>query len=284
MAVLSTAKKIMLARWGSRGVTTLRTLMGLGSELKAMRSGFLWDLDLTEGIDFSIWLLGGFEPNTLKQYEQLVKLGSTVLDIGANIGAHTLPLARLVGPAGRVLAFEPTRWAYDKLRRNLALNPALTGRVDCFQTLLVAEQGESLPSEIYSSWPLSDQQEGLHDQHKGRLMTTAGASVSTLDNALEGLRVENIDFIKLDVDGNEYAVICGALHTLKTHRPTLLMELAPYVFDKRPGEFDALIRLLLEIGYMPQHPVSRRILPIEPDQLRRTIPDGGSINALFVPI
>ena len=115
-------------------------------------------------------------------------------------------------------------------------------------------------------------------------MTTAGATVSTLDESLDSMRVENIDFIKLDVDGNEYAVICGALHTLKTHRPTLLMELAPYVFDKRPGEFDALIRLLSEIGYVPHNPVSRRILPIEPGQLRRTIPNGGSINALFVPI
>lgn len=280
--MLSTANKIMLARWASRVVIFLRRLGGRGNELTAARSGVLWQLDLSEGIDFSIWLLGGFEPRTLKQYETLVQPGDTVLDIGANVGAHTLPFARLVGLNGRVIAFEPTKWAFEKLRSNLKLNPLLSGRVDCNQALLVAERNDNLPGQIYSSWPLEDQL-GLHVQHKGRLMTTEGARVLTLDDAIASKGVAKVDFVKVDVDGHEYAVIRGAMDVLRKFQPKILMELAPYVYNPSEGEFDALLELMDGLGYMPLHTVTRKLLPIDPLQMRRIIPVGGSINVLFVP-
>ena len=85
------------------------------------RGGLRWMLDLDEGIDFSIFLLGSFEPDAVRCFEKRIKPGDVVLDICANIGAHTLRLARLVGSSGRVLAFEPTIYAYAKLRSNLEL-------------------------------------------------------------------------------------------------------------------------------------------------------------------
>jgi FkbM family methyltransferase len=280
--MLSTANKIRLARWVSRFVIGLRSLMGLGSKLTATRSRVLWQLDLHEGIDFSIWLLGGFEPRTLKQYETLVAPGNTVVDIGANVGAHTLPFARLVGPVGRVVAFEPTKWAFEKLQNNLELNPAISGRVECIQALLVAERGDSLLDQIYSSWPL-EEQKGLHQQHKGRLMTTAGASVLTLTDAITNLGLNRVDFIKIDVDGHEYAVIRGGLDILKKFRPRILMELAPYVYDPSDGEFDALLELMTKIGYRPFHTTTKKALPVNPAEMKQLIPEGGSINVLFIP-
>ena len=59
---------------------------------------FVWELDLREGIDFAIYLQGGFEPAALAGGVGVVKPGSVALDIGANIGSHTLPLAQIVGP------------------------------------------------------------------------------------------------------------------------------------------------------------------------------------------
>ena len=76
-------------------------------------------------IDFAIYLGGMFERNTALALRKLVRPSSLVLDIGANIGAHTLRLANLVGSSGRVFAFEPTDFAYSKLQANLDLNPAL---------------------------------------------------------------------------------------------------------------------------------------------------------------
>ena len=69
-----------------------------------------WRLDLLEGID----LLGSFEPLTVRAYRGIVRPGDTVLDIGANVGAHTLPLAQLVGETCRVIA--PVRQGMKVMR------------------------------------------------------------------------------------------------------------------------------------------------------------------------
>src|SRR4051794_6121732 len=126
---MKTSRKIAAARVVQRTVTWPRRLMGKSCEASVERGGRRWHLDLCEGIDFSIWLLGSFEPRTIALYRRAVAPGSVVLDLGANIGAHTIPLAGLVGPQGRVHAFEASEWAFEKMSRNLAINPDLVARV-----------------------------------------------------------------------------------------------------------------------------------------------------------
>jgi hypothetical protein len=93
--MLSTIQKINLAKVAYYLVVVARRILGRSSQnIEVTRSGIRWYLDLKEGIDFSIYILGGFEPSTLRLYNKLVKSGDVVLDIGANIGSHTLPLAR----------------------------------------------------------------------------------------------------------------------------------------------------------------------------------------------
>ena len=106
----------------------MRTLSGKGNVGVFRRGGIVWELDLREGIDFAIYLQGGFEPAALREYRRVVKPGSVALDIGANIGSHTLPLAQIVGPSGRVYSFEPTDYAFEKQLRNLSLNRDLSKR------------------------------------------------------------------------------------------------------------------------------------------------------------
>ena len=152
-------------------------------QVEVTRGGLRWRLDLREGIDLSIYLLGSFEPSVTKSYRRLVAPGDVVLDIGANVGSHTLPLARAVGDTGRVVAFEPTGWAFAKLRANLALNRELSTRVTAEQVMLVSPDESTLPTAIYSSWPLAAGSE-LHPVHRGRLMSTDEARAVTLDEYL----------------------------------------------------------------------------------------------------
>ena len=152
-------------------------------EVEVSRGGLRWRLDLREGIDLSIYLLGSFEPSVTKSYRRLVSPGDVVLDIGANVGSHTLPLARAVGDSGRVFAFEPTGWAFSKLQTNLALNPDLASRVTAEQVMLVGPGESTVPGAIYSSWPLASGTQ-LHPVHRGRLMSTDDAHAVTLDDYL----------------------------------------------------------------------------------------------------
>ncbi len=142
---MRTRHKIALARVVRDPIVFVRRLFGHGQMLGVTRSRLRWRLDLNEGIDFSIYLLGSFEPSTVRAYRRLVGYGSTVLDIGANIGSHTLQFARLVAPGGRVHAFEPTDFAFAKLMRNLEINPEIADRVVANKLMLVDRTDIELP-------------------------------------------------------------------------------------------------------------------------------------------
>src|ERR1700730_160433 len=147
--------------------------------VQVVRKGLRWELDLSEGIDLTVFVFGRFENETAKALAKIIRPGAIVLDIGANIGAHTLPLAQLVGPNGKVYAFEPTKYAFDKLKQNLALNPELMTRVVADQIRL-ASPGANDPGEIYSSWKLVGH-EPRHQKHLGIAKSIEGARSVTLD-------------------------------------------------------------------------------------------------------
>lgn len=280
--MLSTVQKVRIARIASSVVRAARTAFGLPPEAVVTRGNVRYALDLREGIDLSIYLLSGFELSTLRSYRQLVKPGDVVLDIGANIGAHTLPLARLVGPTGRVIAFEPTEFAFAKLQRNLRLNPELARSVEARQTMLVNDDSRELPESIYSSWPL-DGGDDLHEQHRGRLKSTRGAMREVLDRVVSALGLTRIDLIKLDVDGNELSVLRGARQSLERFRPILMLELAPYVTAENPDEFDGMLELLWSAGYSIYEVSSGRALPSTVEGVRAQIRPGAGMNVFARP-
>ena len=142
---MNTSTKITIAKNASRVVRTVRHLMGMNKIVTCRRNGIVWELDLTQGIDFSIYLFGAFEPEIVRYASRIIKPGAKVIDIGANIGAHTLPLAHLVGPSGAVFAFEPTDYAFEKLLRNIHLNPNLKNRIHAFQQILASSSKENKP-------------------------------------------------------------------------------------------------------------------------------------------
>ena len=110
--MLSTAQKILIAKLLSVVIIYTRKIFGNSSHAIVSRDGIKWNLDLNEGIDLSIFILGGFEISTINFYKKNIPEGSIILDIGANIGAHTLPFALLAGDNGKVYSFEPTGYAF----------------------------------------------------------------------------------------------------------------------------------------------------------------------------
>jgi len=277
--VLKTRQKILLARSLQIVVMAFRHVFRLGPVSNVTRKCLRWHLDLREGIDFSIWLLGSFEPKTIRCYSAIIKPGDTVLDIGANIGAHTVPIAELVGENGRVIAFEPTDYAFSKLCKNVAANPKLAGRVKCLQTMLIDSIDGTTPPPLYSSWPLA-QEHGLHAEHRGKLMSTNGASATTLDTALDALSPDRVDCVKVDIDGFECQMLRGASKCLSRWHPVLVMELSPYVLDEQGDSVEELLRILVEHGYSIYTLDGATQISTDPKAIRRMIPTGAGINVL----
>jgi FkbM family methyltransferase len=257
--------------------------MGMSDDTIVKRGGITFQLDLAQGIDFAIFLGNAFERSTKRALRELVAPGSVVLDIGANIGAHTLYLAQLVGPAGRVLAFEPTEFAFRKLQRNMELNPDLAPRISAYNYFLAALDGTKLPGSIYSSWPLATHADGdteVHAKHLGHAMPTRNATARSIDSVLAEAGNPKINLVKLDVDGFETDILRGATGLLRDMKPIFVMELAPYVLEERNSSLADLTSLLQSSGYRFYNEENQSPLPPEPAQLQSLVADGESINVI----
>lgn len=161
---------------------------------------------------------GTVEPEVQEALRRTVAPGATVYDIGANIGFFTLLSARLTGPGGRVVAFEPSPPAIPGLRANVALNAL--DHVDVVERAVAAEPGRAELLQVgQHSWShLADR--GWHPE------TTAvvEVDVTTVDAEVAAGRPAP-DVVKIDVEGSEIAVLDGMRDTLAHARPALVIEL-----------------------------------------------------------
>ncbi|MBI3838866.1 MAG: FkbM family methyltransferase [Planctomycetia bacterium] len=180
----------------------------------------------------SLDLYGEYSEGEVAIFRQLVQPGNVVVDAGANIGAHTVVLAQLVGPTGGMLAFEPQRILYQTLCANLALNSI--PNVFCFNSALGAAPGSVIiPSFNY-----------LKEGNFGGLALgeyQAGEPVPVL--TLDSYKLTRCDFLKADVEGMEQQVLLGASNTIARLRPIL------YVENDKVDKQVALVRSIDAMGY-----------------------------------
>ena len=251
----------------------------MDAKVRIKRAGNYWIVDLRQGIDLAIYLFGSFEPEVLAAYRKLIQSGAVVFDIGANVGAHTIPMARLVGDQGSVIAFEPTDYAFNKLIANIAQNPEISRRIAATQTMLTGPETRR-PDRIPSAWSLeSVQGEDVHAIHGGTFKSLSQANLIQLDTWVDQNITQRLDLLKLDVDGYEIDVIEGGIKTLSRIQPPIIMEFAPYTFEERGRSFDDLLRLLASLRYVCKD-LHGNTLPLDQNILS-LIPAGGSINVIL---
>ena len=195
--------------------------------------GSRFDLDLGESIDLRLFL-GEFESDVAAVLRRETGAGMTVLDIGANVGAHTLLLASRVGPEGRVVAFEPTHYAWQKLERNLGLNSVPW--VTAVNAALADEDAKAKKVDFRSSW----RTDGSRRDGPGLV------DFLRLDTWCRQNALTRVDLIKIDVDGNEYSALAGGLNLLERSKPVLIMEaVSPHFAAPARDPF----KLLEGLGY-----------------------------------
>jgi FkbM family methyltransferase len=243
-----------------------------------VRRGVAFEIDLAEGIDLAMYL-GVYERDTHRALRRLVRAGDTVLDIGANVGAHTLPLARMVGSSGHVVAFEPTSFAFDRLLHNLSLNPQLSARVRPVRAYLDDHPGDHRPVAFYARWRL-DTASAQHPVHKGSLERADDADAWTLDAYSTAAELGRVAVVKLDVDGFECKVLRGATTLLTRDNPFIVAEICPYALEEHGDSVEDMVALLSGCGYRLFD--ERSLMPISRDvkALRARIKPQSSINVV----
>lgn len=167
--------------------------------------------------------------------DQLVSTDDVVIEVGANMGSFTVPLARKVGAGGLVFAFEPQLIVFQQLCANFALNDLVN--VQAFNAACAEEPGWLAIARFN---PTKDRNFGGLNLDMLRGKGATRVRIERLDDVVDPPR---LTLIKVDVEGMEASVLRGARRLIDTHRPWLYVEAHDDV--KSPE----LFRLLNELNY-----------------------------------
>ena len=200
--------------------------------VKQCRHGAMLYLLTDQYVGQSLDRYGEFSEGEVDLFRQVVRPGATVVEIGANLGTHTVFLATAVGPGGTLHAFEPQRVIFQILCANVAMN-ALSN-VYAYHAAVGRQPGTIIVPRLDYAAGNNFGGLSLENCHEGERVP-----LMTVDS----LGLSRCDFIKIDVEGMEGEVIAGATQTIRQFRPLL------YVENDREEKSAALIQQILDLGY-----------------------------------
>ena len=223
-----------------------------------LRSDALVYVDPTDYLQLLIYYIGTFEPYCLQYLRSCAGNGATIVDVGANIGFYTLESAVAVGSTGRVISIEPAPSNAGALRRNVELNH-LTN-VD----LIEVAAGDCNGSATLTL--ASGDNLGMFTLAPSDSGKSYSVEVRRIDDLLEDRGITSIDLIKMDVEGSEYQALRGAVNTLRTCRPAVLIELNDEALRNLQSSANEVLELLASLGYRGWIVGRSDLRPIKPLQ------------------
>ena len=181
-----------------------------------VRDGFKLLLDTKNLIDARIFFTGSYEPELRELFRKLINKDDVILDIGANIGYHSLLFSEECGSKGQVYSFEPVKKNYTQMINNIALN----------QIQNISPLNFALGNSDINLF-IDTEKSGLNPGSISLLnVSKTGEEISCkdADKALRSMNIKKIDFIKIDVEGYEWFVLESLKNIIKETRPIIIFE------------------------------------------------------------
>lgn len=157
--------------------------------------------------------LGSYEYNTQNAFRRFIERGQVVFDLGANVGFYSLLASTLVGPTGRVFAFEPVPRNLDYLRRHLTLNHVTN--VTVWETAVGRTEGSG-----HFDFGHNHVSGHLTDQVNGQ---TFKVRIVSLDHLVTTNELPPPNVIKCDIEGAEHDALLGAEGIIAMYRPMVIL-------------------------------------------------------------
>ena len=198
--------------------------------------------NLKENIGLELFINGVYEKETIDRIIKNIPLNGTLLDIGANIGAISIPISKLRSDI-HIVAVEASKKVYNYLKENVALNKM--SNCDIVNNAISDTDGQTVsffsPDELFGKGSMA------------AVFTDAAEKIETitLDTLILNKGIEKVDLIKIDVEGFEYLAFKGGMKLL-THpnAPDILFEFVDWAEELagniKPGDAQ---KTLLEYGY-----------------------------------
>lgn len=249
----STKFKIFLAKI----IFSILKILSIKIKRLSKRGGINYHLDLSEGIDLSIFLLGSFEKKISLSIIKNLEISKnktlfSIIDIGSNIGDKSLFLANEFYKKNykfKIYSIEPTDYALKKQIKNLKVNSHLINHVDINQCIIQSDINNNV-KQLFSSWRLDTKSE--HPKLMGQKNIVGQNSLKiSLDDFCKSKNIINLKAIKIDVDGYEFDVIKSGVNILKKYKPAIFVEYSEYLMQEIDKNFskEGFITLVSKLGY-----------------------------------
>jgi len=209
------------------------------------RNGIRYRLDISDYMQYCIYF--GIEIEPRHRLYGLVENGTTVIDVGTNIGETLLNFAKLNGD-GRNIGFEPVPHLYEKARTNIELNDL--GNIE------LINKGLGSSEETLSFRESSENNSGGTFLTRENGADGRSVDVVTLDDFVSKNEVKDISLIKIDVEGFEMEVLKGASQVLQDLKPMLFVEIDDSFLARQQSSANAVFDLLTLHGYRIENALS----------------------------
>jgi FkbM family methyltransferase len=183
---------------------------------------------------------GVWEDDIQQLIHKYYPTGTNIIDIGANIGCHTLFMSHIISTGNQVHAFEPMKQHYENLMVNCLINHCTNvviyraGCADSSSQMFVPSQFTNTQHvNNYGGITLSQQPANSNDEH---------VHVICVDD----LNLSNVGLIKIDAETMEYHVLLGLRKTIANNRPHIIIEIHPSMYSQ-------VTQLLVSFKYILQH-------------------------------
>jgi FkbM family methyltransferase len=240
----------------------------VNAELRVVRDGHQWLLNPSDFVQTEFFWLGSREAWDVFHAKALVRPGCTIFDVGANFGHYAITLAGATGRTCVVHAFEPFPPNTERLRTNVGLNH-LDQIVHIHQMAL----SDSITSRTMTTRADNSGAAHLNEDGEGCLV-----EVTTLDSFCVEQGIARLDFMKIDVEGQEEKLLRGGGETIRKFGPVIQIELDPPKLLRAGSSVDRLVSLLADLRYDLLVPERTKLVPL------RELPRGPDyINVFCFP-
>jgi len=197
-------------------------------------------------IEWNLFFFGYYEVEITNIIRRLFRPGFVALDVGANIGCHTLVMGHAAQAEGKILAIEPHPIVLEKLTENIRLN-----RLKNIKPIPCALSDTPGIQTIYSA------STRYHNQGEASLYAENTATtnqyqveVKTLDALVQEEDLKRLDFIKIDTQGSEIPILSEARQSIETFLPYIVFEYSWHHWQGAKTSMVSCQRFFDELGYL----------------------------------
>lgn len=208
--------------------------------------GLAMHVDTGSFLEWYIYFYGAFRPEVSKLLNRMLRPGHVAIDIGANIGMHSVIMGNRVGPTGRVFSFEPDPHPFGRLKRNLALNGL--DFVECHQAALSAKS-EKRKFFLHDDSIGNYANASFYSDNIGKDTGSIDVDVLSLDDFVAQKALARLDVIKLLAQGEEWNVLQGGRETIQRFRPKIFFLYEPSYWHRQNLKLMDAVAFFKQYGY-----------------------------------